>query len=196
MKPAVFLDRDGTLIEHVHHLADWRDVRLLDGSAGAIQNLRAAGFACVVVTNQSVVGRGKLTNKGLNDIHNVMHVSLAKGGVRLDGIYSCPVAPTETDPEVIEHPDRKPGPGMLRRAAAELNLDLAHSWMIGDTISDMLAGRNARCGGTILVRTGCGRDVDSEHPAIDYVVDDLPAAAALILNTHHDEAQHDRREVC
>ncbi|MCP4249423.1 MAG: HAD family hydrolase [bacterium] len=196
MRPAVFLDRDGTLIEHVHHLADWRDVRLLDGSAEAIRNLRAAGFACVVVTNQSVVGRGKLTIKGLQEIHEVMDVSLAERGARLDGIYSCPVVPLETDPEVIEHPDRKPGPGMLRRAAADLTLDLARSWMIGDTISDLLAGRNARCGRTVLVRTGCGHGVDSEHSAIDYVVGDLPAAAALILNTHDNEARHDRREVC
>lgn len=182
MKPAVFLDRDGTLIEQVHHLTDPADVRLIPGSARAVQRLRAAGYACVMVTNQSVIGRGKLTVEGLGLVHEAVREQLAQQGTQLDGVYFCPLAPTQDDPTVVEHPDRKPGPGMLQRAARELGLDLLRSWMVGDMISDILAGRNAGCRGSILVRTGYGARADLSNPAISHVVDDLSAAAALILN--------------
>ena len=82
---------------------------------------------------------------------------------------------------MIEHPDRKPGPGMLLRAAEEKALDLARSWMVGDTISDMLAGRNAGCRGSILVRTGYGGKVAEGHDAVDHRVSDLADAAEFIL---------------
>jgi D-glycero-D-manno-heptose 1,7-bisphosphate phosphatase len=182
MTPAVFLDRDGTIIEHVHHLSDARDVRLIEGAGPALAALQRAGFVNVVVTNQSVIGRGRLTRDGLREIHASMNGQLAEYGVTLDRIYHCPLLPNGCDPEVVEHPDRKPGPGMLQRAAAELQLDLPRSWMVGDMISDMLAGRNAGCGRTILVRSGRGATVDPAHEAIDHVVDDLSAAAELILS--------------
>ena len=82
---------------------------------------------------------------------------------------------------MIEHADRKPGPGMLRRAAAELDLDLSASWMVGDSISDLLAGVNAGCAGSILVLTGTGNEVDQSHDAVQHVVSNLTAAAELIL---------------
>jgi D-glycero-D-manno-heptose 1,7-bisphosphate phosphatase len=82
---------------------------------------------------------------------------------------------------VIEHPDRKPGPGMLQRASRELQLDLARSWMIGDALSDVLAGRNAGCRGSILVRTGYGRRAEAGLQAADCVVDDLAAAVQYIV---------------
>ena len=99
----------------------------------------------------------------------------------LDGFYFCPLMPKVEDPRVIEHPDRKPGPGMLQRAARELGLDLARSFMVGDTISDMLAGRNAGCRGTILVRTGYGTRVEDSDPAVDHVVADIGEAGKRIL---------------
>ena len=80
----------------------------------------------------------------------------AAEGAVFDAVYSCPVAPAGTDPTIVEHPDRKPGPGMLQRGARELKLDLTRSWMIGDSISDVLAGINAGCRGSILVETGLG----------------------------------------
>ena len=181
MRAAVFLDRDGTLIEHVHYLNEPQQVRLLPGGPEAVRNLQALDFACVVVTNQSAVGRGILTLDRLDQIHREMHRQLAEHGVRLDGVYYCPVAPTSRDRTSIDHPDRKPGPGMLLRAARDLVLDLERSWMVGDMYSDVLAGRNAGCRGTVLVRTGPECDVPTEDdPAIDYVADDLLEAARII----------------
>ena len=185
MRPAVFFDRDGTLIENVHHLVNPADVRLIPGAADAVRILQALDYACVVVTNQSVVGRGKLSVAGLDAVHHEMHRQLASHGVKLDGVYFCPVAPlNEGDRASIEHPDRKPGPGMLQRAAKELLLDLARSWIIGDMISDTLAGRNAGCIGGILVRTGNGASHEavngSRHDSIDHVAENVLEAAQWI----------------
>jgi D-glycero-D-manno-heptose 1,7-bisphosphate phosphatase len=180
MRPAAFLDRDGTVIELVHHLAEPGLVRVLPEAAEAIARLNAAGIPAVIVTNQSVIGRGKLTEAGLAEIHAEMVRQLAAEGARVDAMYHCPVAPTIKDPRVVEHPDRKPGPGMLLRAAAEMGLDLARSVMVGDTISDMLAGRNAGVGATILVRTGYGDRVAVPDPAIDHVLADMAGMTAFI----------------
>lgn len=156
MRPAVFLDRDGTIIEHVHHLRRVEDVRLIPGTAGALAALREAGFATVVVTNQSVVGRGMLDLAGLAAIHERMEALLEKGGARLDGIYFCTEVPGTSDQTAIEHSDRKPGPGMLLRAAQELGLDLGRSYMVGDSLSDLWAGKNAGVRESLLVLTGYG----------------------------------------
>ena len=101
----------------------------------------------MLVTNQSAIGRGMLTEDRLDLIHDEMNRQLAAAGAALDAIYYCPEAPAGDDRTVVEHPDRKPGPGMLLRAAAELGLDLGASWMVGDMISDVLAGLNAGCRG-------------------------------------------------
>ena len=178
----MFLDRDGTLIELVHYLVDPADVKLLHGAAMAINRWKDAGYACVVVTNQSAIGRGMLDEKGLGIIHAELGRQLAESGVTLDGIYHCPVAPIASDPTVVEHSDRKPGPGMLIRASQDLELDLAHSWMIGDTLSDILAGRNAGCKGEILVRTGYGNEVETDKYQINFVVDSIVEAVAVIVN--------------
>jgi D-glycero-D-manno-heptose 1,7-bisphosphate phosphatase len=156
VRPAVFLDRDGTLIEHVHHLRRAEDVALVAGAAAAVSALAQAGYACVVITNQSVLGRGLLDQAELDRIHRRMGSLLAAGDARLDGIYVSPHVPTTSDQSVIEHPDRKPGPGLLLRAGAELDLDLGRSYMIGDSLSDLLAGENAGCRESILVLTGYG----------------------------------------
>lgn len=183
MKPAVFLDRDGTLMHLVHHLTDPADVRLIPGAGHAIAALRAAGFAVVMVTNQSVIGRGKLAEDGLMQIHAEMNRQLAVEApdAELDAIYFCPLAPTQKDPTVIEDPMRKPGPGMLMAAARDLTLDLAQSWMIGDTVSDMLAGRNAGCR-TILVRTGYGNRFAHARDCVTHAVKDIAEATQVILS--------------
>lgn len=181
MRPAVFLDRDGTLIEEVHYLSDPARVRLLPGTAEALRRLHDAGFARVVVTNQSAIGRGMITEAQLHLIHDEMNRQLDAEGTAVDAIYFCPEAPTGDDRTMIERGDRKPGPGLLLRAAEEMGLDLEASWMVGDTISDLLAGINARCRGSILVRTGKGLSEAEEALGVEHrVADDLLAATELI----------------
>lgn len=180
-KPAVFLDRDGTLIEHVPYLSDPAAVRLLPGAADAVKKLRRAGFAVVLVTNQSAIGRGMLTVDRLDQIHTEMRQQLAACGTTIDAIYYCPIAPTSDDRSVVEHPDRKPGPGMLRRAAVDLKLDLAASWMVGDLISDVFAGLNAGCRSVLLES---GQSIAEDVKTLEgraLIRPDLVAAATAIL---------------
>ena len=188
MRPAVFLDRDGTIIEERHYLCDPAGVRLLPGAAEAIIALRERGFACVIVSNQSGIGRGLFTVEQLELVQAELARRLEAAGAALDGWYYCPEAPRGEDRSAIEHPDRKPGPGMLLRAAAELGLDLSRSWMVGDMLSDLLAGRNAGCRGSILVRTGYGSRLESPGDAADHVAADLREAAAWILDRQREQA--------
>jgi D,D-heptose 1,7-bisphosphate phosphatase len=181
-RPAVFLDRDGTLIEHVPYLSDPELVRLLPGTAEALKRLRRAGFACVLVTNQSAIGRGMLTEDRLAQIHTELYRQLAAAGATLDGIYYCPNVPAGDDRTIVECQDRKPGPGMLHRAAADLELELRSSWMVGDLISDVLAGLNAGCR-SILVQSGQTPPADADLLAgRSLIAHDFTAAAAMILD--------------
>ena len=193
MRPAIFLDRDGTLIKHVHHLCDPADVELIEGAAQAVRRIRHAGFACVLVTNQSVIGRGMLTLEGLERVHDRMHKLLANEDAQLDGVYFCPDAPKGNDRTSVMHRDRKPGAGMLIRAAEELELVLEESWMVGDMISDVLAGRNAGCRATILVQTGLSSDNQEGHDAIEFVSESLRTAVDLILAEQGDTAASSRQ---
>ncbi|OJW20985.1 MAG: hypothetical protein BGO49_29975 [Planctomycetales bacterium 71-10] len=181
-RPAVFLDRDDTLVADVPYLTDPAGLRVLPGAARALVDLRRAGFALVLTTNQSAVGRGLLTEDGLRAIHDEFERLLAAEGASLDAIYYCTHAPRADDRTVVEHPDRKPAPGMLLRAAADLGLDLPRSWMVGDRISDVLAGLGAGCR-SILVGSNATLD-ELPKPAEGgraFAVADLAAAAALIL---------------
>lgn len=182
LRPAVFLDRDDTLIANVPYLTDPALLRLLPGAAEAVASLNRAGFAVVLATNQSAVGRGLLTEDRLREIHDELIRLLAERGARLDAIHHSPHVPRGDDRAAIEFHDRKPGPGMLLRAADELGLDLAASWMVGDLISDVLAGLNAGCR-SILV--GSNATLDELPRPVDpdraRAAADLAAAAALIL---------------
>jgi D-glycero-D-manno-heptose 1,7-bisphosphate phosphatase len=172
------------LIEHVPYLSDPALVRLLPGAAGALQRFRRAGFACVLVTNQSAIGRGMLTRERLDQIHTEMNRQLAARGATIDAIYYCPDAPADDDRTVMEIPDRKPGPGMLLRAAKELGLDTRTSWMVGDLISDVLAGQNAGCRSILLES---GQTPPEEVKALTgrfMTAPDLAAAADLIFADH------------
>jgi D-glycero-D-manno-heptose 1,7-bisphosphate phosphatase len=181
---AVFLDRDGTLIEYVPELVEASRVRLLPGAAEAVRRFRAAGWLAIVVTNQPVLGRGLLDEAGLAAIHAELDRLLAREGARIDAYYVCPVVGEEADRTVVEHPDRKPGPGLLLRAARDHGLDLAACFMVGDSLRDLLAGRNAGCRGTILVRTGLGERELDQASAYDHARPDLRAAADTILADH------------
>ena len=180
-KQAVFLDRDGTLIEHVPYLSDPALVRVLPGVAEALKRLRRAGFALVLVTNQSAIGRGMLTEERLHQIHHELSRQLAASGATIDQIYYCPDAPVGEDRTVVENSDRKPGPGMLLRAASDLNLELSACWMVGDLISDVLAGFNAGCK-SILVQSGqTSTEEASVYAGQSLIASDLGAAVDLIL---------------
>ncbi len=173
-RPAVFLDRDGTLNEERGYVTNPDHLLLLPGAADAVRLLREAGFACVVVTNQSAIGRGLMTEADLHLIHEQLHRQLHAEAAKLDGVYFCAALPGDD-------PERKPAPGMLLRAARELELDLPRSWMVGDTASDIRAGQNAGCR-CILVRSG--HDVGEALALLtprDAVAADLPEAARLIL---------------
>ena len=175
-RPAVFFDRDGTLIESIHYLDRAEQVRLVPDAADMLARLHTAGFQLVVVTNQSAIGRGLLSEEGLAAVHDAMSDQLSQKGAWVDAIYPCPHAPLSDDRRVVEHPDRKPGPGMLLRAAADLNLDLSRSWMVGDMISDVLAGINAGCRGSILIAPAQPKSTDEDPPgAVDQLY--LPAAS-------------------
>jgi D-glycero-D-manno-heptose 1,7-bisphosphate phosphatase len=186
-RPAVFLDRDGTIIREVHYIARPGQVELLPGAAEAIASLRAAGFACVMVSNQSGVGRGMVSQREMWLVQAEVTRQLATAGTRLDGVYFCPLAPpADADGSAdrrsrVDHPDRKPGPGMLLRARAELRLALERSWMVGDMLSDVLAGVNAGCRGTIHVRTGHGASQPEASARASYSAENLAEAARIVL---------------
>jgi D-glycero-D-manno-heptose 1,7-bisphosphate phosphatase len=150
---AVFLDRDGTVIEDPGYLNHPDQVKLLAGAGEAIRELQQLGFKTVVVSNQSGVARGILTEEMLEQIHERLRSLLASLGASLDGIYYCPYHPEGIIPKYRRESDwRKPKPGMLLAAAQEMDLDLKSSWMIGNNPSDIDAGRSAGCR-TILINT-------------------------------------------
>jgi histidinol-phosphate phosphatase family protein len=147
-RPAVFLDRDGTLIEDQGYPRCPALVRLLPGVAEALRLLRRHGFLLVVVSNQSGVGRGLITVEQAQSVHQEVVRQLAQSQVALDASYYCFHAPWS------QCPCRKPSPGLILRAAEDLRVDLRRSFMVGDRASDVEAGRRAGCGTVLLSRPG------------------------------------------
>lgn len=182
-RPAVFLDRDGTVIEEVHYLADPARVRLVPGAAEALRLWADLGFARVIVSNQSGVGRGLLSVAQMDAVNAEMVRQLAEQGAAIDAIETCTDVPSNGEAEAWNawRGRRKPGPGMICHASAVLGLDLRRSWAIGDMLRDLQAGRNAGCPGRILVRTGKGKTQETRSADLDFeVADDLLAAATLV----------------
>lgn len=141
---AVFLDRDGTLTEPRHYPSHPDDLVLQPGIGPPLRAIQNAGFALVVVTNQSGLARGLFHEAALDMVHQRLRSLLARHGVQLDGIYVCPHHPDGTVPHFgVICQCRKPAPGMLRQAAQDLGLALSESWMIGDSVCDVDAGRRA-----------------------------------------------------
>lgn len=159
-RPAIFLDRDGVVIEDGHYVGSVDRVVLVPGSADAVAALNRAGWKVVVVTNQGGVARGYFTYDSVAVVHAHIDGLLAGHGARIDAYYFCPHHPDgELEAYRVACECRKPKPGMLRRAVADLNLDPGRSWMVGDRVSDLEVGAavGAR---TILVRTGYGASID------------------------------------
>lgn len=173
---AVFLDRDGTLIQEREYLSDPAGVDLLEGVPEALARLRAAGFALVVVTNQSGIARGLYTLDDYRAVARRVDEVLEVAGVRPDATYFCPHHPDFTGPCDC----RKPGRGMYLRAARELGLALKGSFFVGDRVKDVLPARTL--GGTgILVRTGYGEEEEGRLPEGALAADTLLEAATLII---------------
>jgi D-glycero-D-manno-heptose 1,7-bisphosphate phosphatase len=176
LRPAVFLDRDGTIIEEVKYLADPEGVVLLPGAVEALTLLRDAGFSLVVVTNQSGIARGLYGVEDYEAVALRLDELLATHGLRLDATHFCP-----------HHPDisgdcacRKPATGMHRAAADDLGLDLARSFLVGDRVGDLLPALELG-GEGILVRTGYGSGEERAMPEVFQVADDLLEAVRWIL---------------
>jgi D-glycero-D-manno-heptose 1,7-bisphosphate phosphatase len=185
-RPAVFIDRDGTLTEEVGYVNHPSRLQLLPRAAEAIRRLNTAGVAAVVVTNQAGIARGYFSESVLHAVHDALRAQLASVGARLDGLYACVHHPSEGEaPYRADCDCRKPRPGLLQRAARDLGLDLARSTMVGDKASDLVPAR-AVGADAVLVLTGYGRgewEYRREHFAVqpDHVATDLLDAVEWTL---------------
>jgi D-glycero-D-manno-heptose 1,7-bisphosphate phosphatase len=191
LQPTIFLDRDGVIIEDVHLLTKQSEIHLYEESPHAIQALRQAGFKVIVVSNQPVVARGLVTEDEVREVNEAIQDLLVQaGGAPVDAFYFCPHHPNATLPAYrLDCDCRKPRPGLLLQAAREYNLDLASSFMIGDRLTDILAGRAAGCH-TILVQTGMhtAKPIETSDPLDtsaqpDFTCANLQQAADWILET-------------
>ncbi len=185
MRKAVFLDRDGTLNVDVGYPHRYDQLDIYPQSFEAVKRFNQDGLLVVVVTNQSGVGRGLLTEDDLQDIHARLSASFLRNEARLDAIYYCPHYTLSEDPRYRKDCDcRKPKPGLAHRAAADLGIDLANSYMIGDKADDILFGMNIGAA-PVLVLTGSGRgslsDLQEQNITPACVASDVLEAAGWIL---------------
>ena len=186
MRPAVFLDRDGTLVEERGYVDRLDLLELFPWTVDAVRLLNRAGFVTVVVTNQSAIGRGVIDEAFLNHVHATLDARLAAGRARMDAYYFCPHHPdAELEPYRQACRCRKPQPGMIERACLDLRLDPARSVMVGDRWLDVACGRAAGTR-TVLVRTGHGGHEEERRPAgasADAILNNLMEAVGWILRS-------------
>jgi D-glycero-D-manno-heptose 1,7-bisphosphate phosphatase len=151
-RPALFLDRDGVVVADTRYLGRPQDLRMMDGAAGAIARCNALNIPVVLVTNQSGIARGYYDWDGFRAVQAALSSALAAAGAHLDAVLACAYhAEGKAALRSLDHPWRKPNPGMIFAAADRMHLDLSRSWIIGDSVSDIAAGRAARlAGGTLL----------------------------------------------
>ena len=168
--PAVFLDRDGTLIEDVRYCKDPALVRVLPGVPEALDQLRTAGFRTIIITNQSAIGRGWMSVRDYESVHARTIELLGPG--RIDAAYYCADSPE------AQSTHRKPAPGMILDATRDCQIDLARSWMIGDKRADVLSGRAA---GTRTIFVLCGQGKREDGAEADFIARDLAEATNFIL---------------
>ena len=183
--PALFLDRDGVVVVETHYLHEVEKTELIPGASETIALANQRGIHVVLVTNQSGVGRGLYGWTEFQAVQDKIKADLATFGAHVDAVCACPYHPEAVAPYDRDHADRKPGPGMLLKAARALDIDLAPSWIVGDLPSDMGAGRNAGLSGGVHVRTGWAghRDEALSHAAHDFQVigaESINEARALI----------------
>jgi D-glycero-D-manno-heptose 1,7-bisphosphate phosphatase len=156
-KAAIFLDRDGVIVEEVNYLGRVEDMRPLPDAAKAISHCNSNNIPVVLITNQSGVGRGYFDWTAFQLVQTALSASLAKDGAHLDAVFACAYHGDGMGSyRIADHPWRKPNPGMICAAAERMQLDLRRSWVIGDRADDLAAGRRAGLSGGILVTTGHG----------------------------------------
>ncbi|HYO91318.1 MAG TPA: HAD family hydrolase [Pyrinomonadaceae bacterium] len=156
-RPAVFMDRDGTISEEVGYVNHPSRYRVFPFSAEAVRLLNERGWLAILVTNQAGVARGYFTEDLIGEVHGVLRGELERDGARLDAVYYCAHHPSVGEPPFrLDCDCRKPRPGLIRRATADFDIDLAKSWMIGDRYSDIVLAHNAGVR-SCFVLTGYGR---------------------------------------
>jgi D-glycero-D-manno-heptose 1,7-bisphosphate phosphatase len=177
---ALFLDRDGTLVQPGHYPSRPEHLHLYEGIGPALRALQQAGLRLVMITNQAGIARGYFTEADLQHMHAYLAGKLDLLGVHLDGIYHCPHHIDGVIPELAIRCDcRKPQPGMLLQAAADLAIDLQHSWFVGDILDDIEAGKRAGCR-TILVDLGTEQTPSQALRRPSFVARDILHALAIV----------------
>ena len=187
---AIFLDRDDTLIEDPGYISGPEQVKLLDGVPEALIEFGDMGYKLIVVSNQSGVARGIVTEKALGEIHDRLKQLLAEKGARLDGIYYCPYHPEGLVRKYRkESEDRKPNPGMLLTAADQMDIDLSCSWVLGNSSRDIEAGRQVGCK-TILIDSPSHRiSYEPGQPKPDYKAVNMKEAVNIIKKHHRSSGE-------
>jgi len=185
-KTALFLDRDGVIVEEVNYLHRPHDAKLIEGAAAVIAEANRSAVPVILATNQSGIGRGYYGWSEFQETQDAVVALLAESGAALDAVLACPHhAEAEPPYRHARHPCRKPEPGMLLKAAESLNLDLHRSWIVGDRASDLEAGRAAGLSGGLHVLTGHGREDRFEAEGLATsgfpvrLADSIAAAAGL-----------------
>lgn len=181
-RPAVFFDKDGTLVENVPYNVDCDRIRLVDGAGEAVRMLHGAGYVLVIVTNQSGIALGYFDTEDLLPVRRRIVELLAAEGVPLAGFYFCPHRENAVVADYARACDcRKPLPGMMLHAARDLNLDLRQSWIVGDILDDIEAGHRAGCRAVLLDTGGETRWQTGPLRVPEFTVATLPTAARRIL---------------
>lgn len=179
MKPAIFLDRDGVIIENREtYVQSWADVEIFEQALYGLKKYVNAPYYFIIITNQSAVGRGIITLKQAREINKKLVRKINNFGGRIEAFYMCPHAPTHGCD------CRKPNTGLIQQAVSDFNIDLKNSILIGDAITDLQAGQNAGIGKLVLVRTGRGKkqlQLPSARQLQFIICDDLLDAFNLLL---------------
>jgi D-glycero-D-manno-heptose 1,7-bisphosphate phosphatase len=159
LRPALFFDRDGCIVEEVHYLRRVDDVRLIPGAQRILAQANARGIPVIVVTNQAGIGRGKFDWQAFLEVEARIQADLEAGGAFIDAVLACPDHPDAAPLyRLADSPSRKPNPGMLLRGAELMSIDLSRSWIAGDRATDLAAGRNAGLEGGVHLLTGYGHE--------------------------------------
>jgi D-glycero-D-manno-heptose 1,7-bisphosphate phosphatase len=186
-RATLFLDRDGVIVTDTHYLCRVEDMRVIAGAAAAIGRCNALKIPVVVVTNQAGIGRGYYGWDAFHAVQGALKAALAAEGAHLDGVVACAYHAEGSAPlRVDNHPWRKPNPGMIVEAARRMQLDLPHSWIVGDRAHDLAAGAVAQlAGGTLLAADPAERQEAAKLASAWFIVDaasDLAAAVAALLD--------------